>query len=160
MYSNIEEAIGLVKSFEDRTLAKPDWTHAAHLTVALFYCMRFPFGVAVNLMRDGIHWLNDAHGVENSDTSGYHETLTIFWMIIVKQFVETSPRCNFSALANELIATCNDPKLPLEYYSRALLFSREARATHVQPDLNDVYLIATSAKLAAQVGGYECAACS
>jgi hypothetical protein len=60
IYKTDEEVALLFEAFEKRTLSKENWTHAAHLTVALFYCLNYPFGVARNLMRDGIYWLNDA----------------------------------------------------------------------------------------------------
>ena len=105
-------------------------------------------------MRDGIRSLNDAHGVANTKTSGYHETLTVFWMIVIKQFAETSKRFSFAELANQLLVICDDPRLPLEYYSRALLFSTEAREHHVQPDIEELYLFVNSVKLTAQAGGF------
>ena len=77
---NNDDIYSLVKSFEERTISKADWTHSAHLIVGLFYCRTMPFAVAKNLIRDGICWLNDTHGVPNDDNNGYHETLTVFWM--------------------------------------------------------------------------------
>ena len=79
-YQRDEEIYLLVKAFEERTLPKSEWTHAAHLTVGLYYCYHNPLGVAKNLMSDGIYWLNDTHGTANTETSGYHETITIFWL--------------------------------------------------------------------------------
>jgi len=154
MYKTTEEVVELVKSFEERKLMRSDWTHAALLTVGLYYCVRFSFGFAINLMRDGICELNDTHGVPNTRFSGYHETMTVFWMIVIKQFVEVSKSYNLAQMANELIAICSDPRLPLEYYSRELLISPQAREEHVQPDLDDLYLFVNLAKLAARTGGY------
>ena len=154
IYNTTEEAIKLVEGFESRTLPKSQWVHSAHLTVGLYYCLRYSFGDALNLMRDGIRAINDVHGVPNTKTSGYHETMTVFWMIVIKQFAETSKRFSFGELANQLIVICDDPRLPLEYYSRELLFSEEAREHHVQPDIEQLYLFVNSAKRAAQVGGY------
>lgn len=152
IYNTTEEVITLIKAFEERTLLKSEWTHAAHLTVGLYYCLRYPFGVAINNMRDGIYWLNDAHGVVNTKTSGYHETLTVFWMITVKQFIENSKCYKLSELANQLIDVCHDANLPFKYYSRELLFSAEAREHHVQPDLDRFYLFVNSSNLTTRLG--------
>ena len=152
IYNNAEEVILLVKAFEERTLSKSEWTHAAYLTIGLYYCLRFPFGVAANLLRDGIYWLNDAHGVSNTKTSGYHETLTVFWLITIKQFIETSQRYSIADLANELILTCGDSNLPFQYYSRELLASPDAREHHLQPDLDRFYLFANLPKLTISMG--------
>jgi hypothetical protein len=135
-YQSDEEVFLLVRAFEERTLPKTEWTHAAHLTVGLYYCLHAPFGVAKNLIRDGIYWLNDAHGTPNTESSGYHETLTVFWMTTIEDFLEKRGRGgNLADLANELVAACDDPRLPLKFYSRELLFSPAARARCVEPDL-------------------------
>ena len=141
IYTTDEEVDLLVKAFEERTLPKSEWTHAAHLVVGLYYCYHNPLGVAKNLMSDGIYWLNDAHATPNTETSGYHETLTVFWLRTVAGYLERSEReAGLAALANGLLATVNDTRLPLKYYSRELLFSTEARLNYVEPDLEDFSL--------------------
>ena len=139
IFKTDEEVNLLAKAFEERTLPKSEWTHAAHMVVGLYYCYHNPLGVAKNLMSDGIYWLNDAHGTPNTETSGYHETITVFWLRTIYNFVENSGREHgLAALANNLLAFCSDPHLPLKYYSRELLFSTEARLNYVEPDLEDL----------------------
>jgi hypothetical protein len=141
IFKTDEEVNLLVKAFEERTLPKSEWTHAAHLVVGLYYCYHNPLGVAKNLMSDGICWLNDAHGTPNTETSGYHETLTVFWLRTVADYLEKAGRENgLAALANGLVETVNDTRLPLKYYSRECLFSTEARFNYVAPDLEDFSL--------------------
>jgi hypothetical protein len=131
----IEDLYSLVESFESRTITKAEWTHSAHLIVGLYYCRTLPFAVAKNLMRDGILWLNDEHGTPNTDGSGYHETLTVFWLKRIWNFLdERGAVGNLATLANELIEKFNDPDLPLKYYSREVLFSASARREYVSPD--------------------------
>jgi len=141
IYYKDEEVNLLAKAFEERTLPKTEWTHAAHLVVGLYYCYHNPFGVAKNLMSDGINWLNDAHGTPNTETSGYHETLTVFWLRTVAKFLDQAGHeKGLAELANELVATVNDTRLPLKFYSRERLFSVEARMNYVEPDLEDFSL--------------------
>ena len=141
IYKTDDEVNRLAKAFEDRTLSKAKWTHAAHLVVGLYYCYHNRLGVAKNLMSDGIHWLNDAHGTPNTETSGYHETITIFWLASIADFLEQNGRGRGLAdLANNLLVHCGDPHLPLKYYSRARLFSTEARLSYVEPDMEDFSL--------------------
>lgn len=136
IYKEDEEVNLLAKAFENRTLPKAEWTHAAHLTVGLYYCYHNPLGVAKNLMSDGIYWLNDAHGTPNTETSGYHETLTVFWLRTIAEFLRNNPgEKSLANLANALLAECDDPKLPLNFYSRDRLFSVEARMNYVEPNL-------------------------
>ena len=40
-------------------------------------------------MRAGIIHLNSFHGTPNTDTRGYHETITRFWMDRVHELYET-----------------------------------------------------------------------
>ena len=93
IFTRDEEVLELAKAFEERTLPKSEWTHAAHLTVGMYYCFHNPLGVAKNLMSDGIYWLNDAHGTPNTETSGYHETLTVFWLKTVADLHRVSVIC-------------------------------------------------------------------
>jgi hypothetical protein len=136
LYKDDDEIVELVRTFEARTLAKSDWTHAAHLTVALFYSRNYAERKALDSMRDGICRLNDAHGTVNSDSSGYHETLTRFWMNAVRTFAEAKPPGQpLHETANAMISEFNDTNLPLRFYSRELLFSTKARREFVPPDI-------------------------
>ena len=134
-YQSDEEVFLLVRAFEERTLPKTEWTHAAHLTVGLYYCLHAPFGVAKNLIRDGIYWLNDAHGTPNTESSGYHETLTVFWMRAVDEFSRSVHGSPMHGKANRLIEKF-DKDYPLRFYSRVFLFSDDARRRYVEPDLD------------------------
>jgi len=89
-------------------------------------------------MRTGIYRLNDAHGTPNSDTSGYHETLTVFWLRMIADYLKNNGReKGLTELANNLTATMNDAKLPLKFYSRERLFSVAARLNYIEPDLEE-----------------------
>ena len=127
----------LIERFENCAVSEKEWTHAAHLTAALWYCLREPdLETATAKMRDGIFKLNAAHGTPNTPTRGYHETLTVFWMRTVSDFlVNIKDKGSLASLANEVIETCGDSGLPLKFYSRELLFSPAARAKYIEPDL-------------------------
>ena len=130
------EILSLVRRFEDCTLPREEWTHAAHLTVALWHLLQFDWPEAVARVRRGIKRYNAAHGIVETPTGGYHETLTLFWLRTVRAFLEAE-RNEARALvhlANELAAT-HDKSLPFSYYTRERLFSPEARAAWVEPDL-------------------------
>ena len=130
------EILALVRRFEDCTLPREEWTHAAHLTVALWHLLQYDWPEAVRLVRLRIQSYNAAHGVRTTPTGGYHETLTLFWLRRVRAFLEDerNEARSLVSLANELAATA-DKSLPLEHYTRERLFSPEARAGWVEPDL-------------------------
>lgn len=135
-YASAAEVEALVRGWETCALPREHWTHAAHLTVALWHLLHYDYEEAVGRVRAGILRYNDAHGVVTTRASGYHETLTLFWMQYVAHFLEASYNegCSLVALANELAAVA-DKSAPLEHYSRGLLFSWEARTGWVEPDL-------------------------
>jgi hypothetical protein len=130
------EILALVRRFDDCTLPREEWTHAAHLTVALWHLLECDWPEAVARVRAGIQRYNAAHGIHTTPTGGYHETLTLFWLRHVRAFLEMGRNEGRSlvALANDL-ADSADRSLPLKYYTRERLFSTEARAAWVKPDL-------------------------
>ena len=135
IFHNTEDILKLVGSFENRTITKDEWTHSAQLVVGLYYCRTLPFAMAKNVMRDGICWLNDTHGTLNDDESGYHETLTVFWMKRIWNFLDELPAGgSFVSIANSLIERFDDPDLPLRYYTPERLYSASARRDYLPPD--------------------------
>jgi hypothetical protein len=135
-FRTTEEILSLVRRFEDCTLPREAWTHAAHLTVALWHLLQLDWPEAVTRVRRGIKRYNAAHGIVTTPTGGYHETLTLFWLRTVRTFLEAerNEARALVRLANELCASA-DKSLPLAHYTRELLFSPEARANWVEPDL-------------------------
>jgi hypothetical protein len=135
-FRTTEEILALVRRFEDCTLPREEWTHAAHLTVALWHLLQFDWPEAVTRVRARIKRYNAAHGIRTTPTGGYHETLTLFWLRTVRAFLEAerNEARSLVRLANELVASA-DKSLPLAHYTRERLFSPEARAHWVEPDL-------------------------
>ena len=131
-----EEVFSLVRRFRDCTLPRAEWTHAAHLVVALWHLLEYDWPEATARVRLGIRSYNAAHGIPTTPTGGYHETLTLFWLRVVRSFLEggRNEARSLVSLANELAAGA-DSGLPLRHYTRARLFSPEARAGWVEPDL-------------------------
>src|SRR5687768_5917487 len=123
-FRTTEEIFSLVRRFEDCTLPRAEWTHAAHLTVALWHLLQFDWPEATERVRRGIQRYNAAHGVLPTPTGGYHETLTLFWLRVVRSHLEggRNEARSLVSLANELAATA-DSRLPLRYYTRERLFS-------------------------------------
>ena len=80
---------------------------------------------------------NEATGGVNSDTEGYHETITQFYLKAIRAALARLPA------GTALWETCNrvigspfgDRAFPLAFYSRERLFSVEARRHWVEPDL-------------------------
>jgi hypothetical protein len=124
-------------AFERGTWPKAAWTHAAHVAVAGCYLLEYPLDVATARIRLGIRHYNYCVGTINSDHSGYHETLTLFWLAVVKahlaQIPADTPRIE---AVRELVAQLG-PRRDLfkEYYSFDIVRAVEARRSWVGPDM-------------------------
>jgi hypothetical protein len=126
----------IVREFIARTLPKSAWTHQAHLRVGLWHALRYSDVEALELLRGRISAYNEATGVANSEQSGYHETITRFYVHVIRVFVgSANPNSPIDELAHSLIGQWGDKNLPLRHYSPQRLFSAEARRAWIEPDL-------------------------
>jgi hypothetical protein len=138
-YGSESEIEAIVRAFEACTLPGSLWTHAAHLTVAAWYLGRYSGQEASSRIRTGIKRYNAARGIVPTPTGGYHETMTLFWTCIANKYLMLAdPDRPLVDLVNRLIDEHRDKNLVFEYYSRDLLFSRQARFSWVEPDLKPI----------------------
>ena len=86
------EITRLVLQFQAHDLPKAEWTHQAHLATAMWYLQRYSREEAICWLRTGIISFNLACGGKNTPTSGYHETLTLFWIGTIDHFMEQAGR--------------------------------------------------------------------
>lgn len=138
-----KEVNEIVRGFIDYSLEASRFSHEAHLIVGLWHLKWYPHPKAIDLIRDNIRNFNEAKGGANTDTSGYHETITVFYMWATEQFLLTTNRdLPLTELVNQLLASPLAKKdYPLEFYSKDLLFSLQARKQLVNPDLQKINLI-------------------
>jgi hypothetical protein len=71
-----EEVVEIGRGLFDRTLPKSRWTHAAHFAAAIWVLMCRPDLEAPIALPPAIRAYNESTGVANTDTGGYHETIT------------------------------------------------------------------------------------
>ncbi|MCU0620900.1 MAG: hypothetical protein MUC69_05290 [Gemmatimonadales bacterium] len=127
---------GLVAAFVQGTLPASAWTHEAHLRVGLWHVRRHGPEAALPLLRARIRAYNEARGTANTPTSGYHETITRFYVWLIAGFLRKAPPdADADALADALIAAHGHRGLPLDYWSDDALFSTAARVGWVPPDV-------------------------
>jgi hypothetical protein len=135
-FSNIGEIEYLIREFEAGTLPKGQWTHTAHLTVACWYLICYPVPEATRRIREGIQNYNSAVGVIMTRDGGYHETMTLLWIRLIRHYLSTAAlERPLACLINDLLERFADKRTPFEYYSRECLLSWEARTSWVEPDL-------------------------
>jgi hypothetical protein len=134
-YASEAELTEIVRKFEDATIGRDDWKHAEHMVVALFYLRDNDMETATEKMRSGIlTLLVKGFEVDLAKEMPYHETITVFWMRLVANYLSATNGRSLLEKANEL-AGLYDKDYPLRFYSRDLLFSDRARAEYVEPDL-------------------------
>ena len=129
-FGSVTDLEELVRSFESCELPYERWTHRAHLAVAAVYLGRYPFPEATDRARAGIRRYNQARG----DPRGYHETITVVYMRLVARQLAGVPLDRVPALVNGLADRCRVDWL-IGYYSAGRLWSAEARAGFVEPDV-------------------------
>lgn len=120
------------------TLPREDWTHEAHLAACLWIIRDRPDLEAERDLPQFIPRYNVSVGGVNSDTEGYHETITqIFIAAIRDHLAEIDPRSSLTEAVNTLLVSDRGRRdWPLRFYSRERLFSVEARRGFVAPDID------------------------
>ena len=129
-YKTEEEIRTLVESFEACSFHPSEFRHYQHLTVALWYLRNLSFEEATEKVTRGIRRLAETYG-----KTGYHETITVFWLRVVSCFVAGHSNKTLPVLANALIDHCVDKNLIGRHYSADLLASPKAKSEWVEPDL-------------------------
>jgi catechol 2,3-dioxygenase-like lactoylglutathione lyase family enzyme len=122
-------------AFEATAIPRERWTHRDHVRMAFLYLRDHPFDDALSRMRSGIQALNRANQVPETETSGYHETVTVAWARLVESTIgahgPTSSFEDFGAANPHLL----QKTLLRLYYTRARILSEDARSRFVEPDL-------------------------
>lgn len=132
-FQSEEEIDQFLAAFEAGTISKVEWTHKAHLAVAGAYVWSDPDS-ALPQLRLGILLLNRCHQTRNSIDSGYHETLTVFWVSIVREFCKRRRTFGRLSVINELMET-QPAGLFRQFYGFDVIQSRRARERWVEPDI-------------------------
>ena len=133
---SLQQAENLILQFENGTLPKSEWTHEAHLIVGLKMVLTYK-EQAFSEMKKRIIRFNESIGTINSESSGYHETLTVFWLWAIQQFCNEKGITQFDVAAvDELLfyEPLSRRKLVEDYYSEVILLLPEARRRFIRPD--------------------------
>jgi hypothetical protein len=126
----------LVVRFRATSLSKAEWTHAAHLAVGAWHVRRLGPEAAIEELRAAIRRLNDSHGTANTDTGGYHESVTRAYVVLIGDFLEGRPGVALADAVRDLLASpLASRSVLLHFYRRETLFTPAARRGWVEPDL-------------------------
>jgi len=120
-----------------RTLPREEWTHEAHLAATTYLLLKRPDIDLDKALPGIIRAYNERVGGVNSDTEGYHETITRVFLRGVRLFLaEADLKEPIHELVNELLLSPMGRRdWPLRFYSPQRLFSVDARKDWVRPDI-------------------------
>jgi hypothetical protein len=120
-----------------RDLPRAEWTHEAHLAATVYLLLRHPEIDVAAQLPGLIRGYNESVGGVNSDTEGYHDTITRIFLHGVQLFLADADRSEpLHELINDLLLSPIGRRgWPFRFYSPDRLFSVEARRDFVPPDL-------------------------
>ena len=127
------EVLTLVDRLERCLLAKDEFHHRDHLAVAAVYLRAYDFETALARMRTSLQRFAAHHGVAGL----YHETLTRFWLLQVEQRLDR--RLALCESVRRIQERLPDKGLALEYYSKDMLNSPDAKMRWMEPDLQPIH---------------------
>ena len=121
----------------DRTLPKQEWTHAGHFAAALWLCRHRRDLTAPDEIRTLITRYNEATNTANTDTGGYHHTITLASMTAAAGCLAgCAPGTpTHVVLASLMASRLGNPDWLLAHWSRRTLFGVTARREWVAPDI-------------------------
>lgn len=121
----------------DRSLPKAEWTHAGHFAAALWLLRHRPERATPAAMRGLISAYNVAVGGENTDTAGYHHTITIASLRAARSWLDRAgAQVPLHAVLGRLLASEQGRSdWLLAHWRRETLFSPPARRDWIDPDI-------------------------
>ena len=130
-----EESLArFLESFENGTFPGSQFKHPEHLAIAACYLYERSLSDATERARAGIRAFNELQGGQNTVDAGYHETLTVFWLVLIDSVLDRNlPRIAAARQIVERFASQRD--IHRQYYSYNVVNSRAARGAWVKPDL-------------------------
>jgi hypothetical protein len=136
-YLNDHEIERIGSAFIERALPKPEWTHAGHFAAVLYLLRHRPDWDVSAALPPLIRAYNEATGVANTDSGGYHETITQASIRAARHVLNAhGPDVPLHRVVNTLLESeMGRSDWLLRYWSRATLFSVAARRHWVAPDL-------------------------
>ncbi len=72
-----------------------------HINCCMLVLYQYAQAEAACYIRSGIITYNKAVGTANTPQKGYHETITVFWIKIISNYIDTYKK-------DDLLVLCND----------------------------------------------------
>lgn len=121
--------------FSAGTVTPAMFDHRAHVRLAYILLAGHDADRATELMRSTLLAFLQHHGI---DRTKYHETMTRAWILAVRHFMERTPSSGSADQFIDANPVLLDSKIMLTHYSADVLFSPQARAGFVEPDVQAI----------------------
>jgi hypothetical protein len=130
-----EEDATFRAKFEACRFPASKFDHRAHVRLAYIYLTLGDVDAAHHMMRDA---LTSFLAHLKVDPGKYHETITRAWIMAVRHFMELSSDSDSADSFIDQNPLLLDADIMLTHYSAQVLFSAEARAAFVEPNLDPI----------------------
>lgn len=128
----------ILQKREDKSFAKGEWTHRAHLVVWWSHVIEHDFYEALCLIKSRICVLNTLRWIDNTIHKWYHETLTQFRLKVLYIWKEKNQKMELKDIESFFDDEISDSKCMYVYWTHGVLFSTKARAVWVEPDVKEL----------------------
>lgn len=135
LFGSVAEVRRLGEGLIACSLVRADWTHEAHFGATLYLVVERPDLDLDAELPTIIRRFNESVGGRNTDTEGYHHTITLTYLAAIRDHARETEGQELCARANALLLSERGRRdWPLRFYSEEKLFSVQARLTFVSPD--------------------------
>jgi hypothetical protein len=135
-YSDDDAIAAVAAAVLDGSLPHASWTHAAHFAAALWLLRHHPGFDGPRDMPAIIRAYNDAVGTPNTDSGGYHHTITLASLRAVAAALAAGGNAPLHIILDTILAgPCGRSDWLLAHWSRDRLFDVAARHSWCAPDL-------------------------
>ncbi|WP_196893829.1 hypothetical protein [Aureivirga marina] len=139
---NVDDLFTYVEKFEKKTFTKEEWTHEAHLIIGFWYCTHLSRTEVFPFLKRNIKELNEKMGNQNTDTTGYHETITLFWFWVITEYIENHESNYIPEMLDDFLESrFSKQEYIFKFYSKSLLETTKARRIFVLPDIQSTQFL-------------------
>lgn len=126
--NSVKAADAIADAMTACRLPKSEWTHEAHVQAGLSLVLRMGASRALATLREAIPRYNISTNTPNTDTGGYHDTLTVYYVWAIDELLRDgiSPE---DIVSQPLVSRT----AALQFWERDDLFSVQARRHWVAP---------------------------
>lgn len=123
------------RKFEAGGISPSTFNHRAHLRLAYIYLVELDTDAAyLRMQRTLTNFLN----LHEIDPEKFHHTMTFAWILAVRHFMEKTPSAASADAFIDQHPMMLDTRIMMTHYSHERMFSAEARAKFVEPDLDPI----------------------